>query len=64
MNANVSSIKLMNLKKAALCGLFFYFPKNKFIVFFLFLLIKDFLVPFRVKLNKPVAPKKSLFHIL
>ena len=41
-NENVSSIKLMNLKKAALCGLFFYFPKNKFIVFFLFLLFKDF----------------------
>jgi len=41
-SANVSSIKLMNLKKAALCGLFFYFPKNKFIVFFLFLLFKDF----------------------
>ena len=42
VNENVSSIKLMNLKKAALCGLFFYFPKNKFIVFFLFLLFKDF----------------------
>jgi len=31
-----------NSKRAVFTALFFYFPKNKFIIFFLFLLIKDF----------------------
>jgi len=36
------SYSKQNSKRAVFTALFFYFPKNKFIIFFLFLLIKDF----------------------